>query len=436
MFPKLYFNTENKTILAYFLAISCLLHLIFIFSSSSLSHFLTPEFNLSDYASKKDNYVIEIELESGKEEEKSIEDEEELKEEEEETEEDLPKEKRQLFVDTADKAIDEEPQADTERVGEKGSIAKDMYAGEDNVNDEPRLESDAELPGDAPDVLASAERQESGLPIEATYGEPVEEVVEEEAQPLVEEEIADSSSDVSESEMPPVNEEVEAFNEPQEEPVAKDADSQIEDIDKIATTPESDVVILETESVETETDVTEESTDKTTEPVEEYTETASIPRNMIKDIIEDSKESIPDKVQKDSVTPEPQPKNIPAGDSAPFFEDNISNAPIQGKESFNVKKHEYAPYYKHIRDKISWYWLLQYGTDASINLETNDYKPVVVEFKVLPSGKIANVTIANSAGNELLSSKVQKSIQNTILNKFPEYVNEKYINVRFNFYFF
>ena len=151
MFPKLYFNTENKTILAYFLAISCLLHLILIFSSSSLSHFLTPEFNLSDYASKKDNYVIEIELESGKEEEKSIEDEEELKEEEEETEEDLPEVKRQLFVDTADKAIDEEPQADTERVGEKGSIARDMYAGEDNVNDEPRLESDADLPGDAPD---------------------------------------------------------------------------------------------------------------------------------------------------------------------------------------------------------------------------------------------------------------------------------------------
>ena len=434
MYPKLYFNTESKTILAYFLVISCLLHLILIFSSSSLSHFLTPEFNLSDYASKKDNYVIEIELESGKEEEeKSIEDEEELKEEEEETEEDLPEEKRQLFVDTSDKAIDEEPQADTERVGEKGSIARDMYAGEDNVNDEPRLESDADIPGDAPDVLASAELQESGLPIEATYGEPVEEAVEE-AQPLVEEEIADSSSDVDESEMPPVNEEVEAFNEPQDEPVVKDAGSQIEDIDKITTTLESDVVILETDSVET--DVVEESTDEITEPVEEYTETASIPRTMIKDIIEGSKESISSKVQKDFATPEPQPDNIPAGDSAPFFEDNISNAPIHGKESFNVKKHEYAPYYKHIRDKISWYWLLQYGTDASINLVTNDYKPVIVEFRVLPSGKIANVEITNSAGNQLLSSKVQKSIQNTILNKFPEYVNEKHINVRFNFYFF
>lgn len=435
MYPKLYFNTESKTILAYFLVISCLLHLILIFSSSSLSHFLTPEFNLSDYASKNDNYVIEIEFESGKEEEKSIEDEEELKEEEEETEEDLPEEKRQLFVDTSDKAIDEEPQADTERVGEKGSIARDMYAGEDNVNDEPRLESDAELPGEAPDELASA-TQESGFPIEAGYGEPVEEVVEEEAQPLVEKEVADSSSDVDESEIPPVNNEVEAFNEPQDEPVVKDAGAQIEDIDKITTTPESDVVILETESFETVTDVIEESTDEITEPVEEYTETASIPRDMIKDIIESSKESILNKIQRDSATPEPQINNIPAGDSAPFFEDNISNSPIRGKESFNVKKHEYAPYYKHIRDKISWYWLLQYGTDASINLVTKDYNPVIVEFRVLSSGKIINVEITNSAGNQLLSAKVQKSIQNTILNKFPEYVNEKHINVRFNFYFF
>ena len=434
MFPKLYFNTESKTILAYFLAISCLLHLIFIFSSSSLSHFLTPEFNLSDYASKNDNYVIEIELESDREEEKNIEGEEEP-EEEEETEEDIPEEKRQLFVDTSDKAIDEEPQADTERVGEKGSIARDMYEGEDNINDEPRLESDADLPGEAPDVLASA-TQESGLPIEARYGEPAEEAVEE-AQPLVEEEIADSASDVDESEMPPVNDEVEAFNELQEEePVVKDAVPQIEDIDKITTTLESDVVILETDSVEIETDVIEESTDKITEPVEEYTETASIPRTMIKDIIEDSKESISSKVQRDSATPEPQINNIPTGDSAPFFEDNISNSPIRGKESFNVKKHEYAPYYKHIRDKISWYWLLQYGTDASINLVTKDYEPVIVEFRVLPSGKIVNVEITNSAGNQLLSAKVQKSIQNTILNKFPEYVNEKHINVRFNFYFF
>jgi hypothetical protein len=157
---------------------------------------------------------------------------------------------------------------------------------------------------------------------------------------------------------------------------------------------------------------------------------------MIKEIVEGSKESVSNKVQSEIATPESQINNIPTGNDAPFFEDNISNVPIQGEQSFNVKKHEYAPYYKHIRDKISWYWLLQYGTDASINLVTNDYKPVIVEFKVIPSGKIVNVVITNSAGNELLASKIQKSVENTILNKFPEYVNEEYVNVRFNFYFF
>jgi TonB C terminal len=447
MFPRLYFNTESKTIFAYFLAISSLLHLIFVFSSSNLSHLMKSGFDIDDYVSKKDNYVIEIELESVREEEKNIAAE-EKSEEEEKAEEDFPEEKRQLFVDTSDKVIDEEPQADTDKVGEKGSIARDMYSGEDNINDEPRLEGDSDFPGEVPDELASAVPQESGFPIEVSSGEPTKDVTEEITQPLVEEEIIDSLSDVDNSETLPVNNEVETFDELQDEPVVQDAklddvkdtSSQVEDIDEIAsTTPESDVVILETESfenMETETDVIEESTDEISESAEEYIETASIPKTMIKEIVEGSKESVSNKVQSEFATPESQINNIPTGNDAPFFEDNISNALIQGKQSFNVKKQEYAPYYKHIRDKISWYWLLQYGTDASINLVTNDYRPVIVEFRVIPSGKIVNVVITNSAGNELLASKVQKSVENTILNKFPEYVNEEYVNVRFNFYFF
>jgi hypothetical protein len=40
-----------------------------------------------------------------------------------------------------------------------------MYAGEDNVNDKPRLESDVDFPGEVPEELASAAFQESGLPL-------------------------------------------------------------------------------------------------------------------------------------------------------------------------------------------------------------------------------------------------------------------------------
>ena len=432
MYSKPHFVYENKTVFIYFLTISGIIHLIFVFSTSSLSHLLKPSFNFSDDVSKKRNYVIEIDLGPEKEKEESIQDEEELKEEAEADNEDFPEEKRQLFVDTPENAIDEETQADTNKIGEKGSIARDMYAGEDNVNDKPRLESDVDFPGEVPEELASAAFQESGLPVEASYGESSEMVPEETVDSLPE------VPEVSDGEESPVDHETESFEKMQSEPVVQDVKE--EDIDKIESAMlESDVVIIETElseSMEDETAVVEEETEKITEPVEEYTETASIPKTMMKEIIEGSKESIANKVQNNITASEPQTNNIPAGNDAPFFQDNISNSSITGTESFNIKKHEYAPYYKHIKDKIRLYWLLQFGTDASINQETDDFKPVVVTFKALPSGKITDVKIVDSAGNELLASKVQSSIQNTPLDKFPEYIDEKYINVKFSYYFF
>ncbi len=460
MHSKPHFVYENKAVFIYFLTISGIIHLILVFSSSSLSHLLKPSFNFSDNASKKRNYVIEIDLEPEKEKEESIQNEEELKEEVEADTEDFPEEKRQLFVDIPDNAVDEETQADTNKIGEKGSIARDMYTGEDNVNDKPRLESDVDFPGEVPEELASAAFQESGFSADASYSESSEVVSEEITQPVVEEETVDGLPEVpevSDGEESPVDSEIESFEKMQNEPVVQDIkaedidaidsqtlnspdNGQMEDIDKIeSATLESDVVITETEpleNMEAEAAVAEEGTEKITEPVEEYTKTASIPKAMVKEMIEGSKESIANKVQNNITTSVPQANNIPAGDDVPFFEDNISNSPITGAESFNIKKHEYAPYYKHIKDKIRLYWLLQYGTDASVNQVTNDFKPVIVTFKALPSGKIADVKITDSAGNELLASKIKASIQNTILDKFPEYIDEKYINVKFSYYFF
>ncbi|MCP4414441.1 MAG: hypothetical protein GY808_17945 [Gammaproteobacteria bacterium] len=80
--------------------------------------------------------------------------------------------------------------------------------------------------------------------------------------------------------------------------------------------------------------------------------------------------------------------------------------------------------------------MLQYGTDASINQVTKGYKPIVVTFKVFPVGKIKNVEIADAAGNELLASKIRVSIQNTTLDKFPDYINEKHIDVKFSYFFY
>ena len=446
MHSKPHFVYENKTVFIYFLTISGIIHLIFVFSSSSLSHLLKPSLNFSYNASNKRSYVIEIDLVPEKEKEESIQSEEESKEEVEADKEDSPEEKRQLFVDTPDNAVDEETQADTNKIGEKGSIARDMYTGEDNVNDKPRLESDADFRGEVPEELASTAFQESGFPIDASYGESSEVVSEEITQPVVEEETVDSLPEVpevSDGAESPVDGEIETSrtdqvvlidDETRNEPVDKDV--QAEDVEAMGSQTLNSPDNGQLENMEAETAVAEEETDNITEPVEEYTKTASIPKAMMKEIIEGSKESIASKVQNNITTSVPQTNNIPAGDDAPFFEDDISNSAITGAESFNIKKHEYATYYKHIKDKIRLYWLLQYGTDASINQVTNDFKPVIVTFKALPSGKIGDVKILDSAGNELLASKVQASIQNTILDKFPEYIDEKYISVKFSYYFF
>ncbi len=459
MHLKPHFVYENKTIFVYFLTISGIIHLIIIFSTSNLSHFLKPELNFDDSSSKKNNYVIEVDLETGNQEEEHLESEEFTKEEEVEyAEEEMAKEKEQLFVDTSDtsdSSVDEETQTDTNKIGEKGSIAKDMYAGDNSINDKPRLESDVAAPGETSDNLATTVTQASGLPIEADYSEPVKEVADEVAQELVEEETTDSLPEVSDNEELPVNDEVEVSDEMQDETVVQDVKTieieekglqalsddveQVVDAEEIApTTRESDIAILEAESLknnEIESDIIEEEIEEKTDTVEEYTKTASIPKAMLKEVAEGREESIAKKTQNMLKASEAQPNNVPIGDDAPYFEDKISNAPLTGTESFNVKKHEYAPYYKHIRDKIRLYWLLQYGTDQSINQVTKDYKPVVVTFKALPSGKIVNVVIVDSAGNELLASKIRISIRNTTLNTFPEYIDEEHIDVKFSYFF-
>ncbi len=462
MHLKPHFVYENKTIFVYFLTISGIIHLIIIFSTSNLSHFLKPELNFDDSSSKKSNYVIEVDLKTGNQEEESLENEElaqeEVVEEEEYVGEELTKEEEQLFVDTSESVVDEETEADTNKIGEKGSIAKDMYAKDNDINDKPRLESDVEAPGETPDDLATTVTQSSGLPIAVSQNEPVEDVADESTQELVEEEAAKNLHEVNDSEVLPVVDEVEESDEIQDDKVVQDAkiteveeassqvlnddaDEMVEAEDVESTIQESDVAILKAESpekneIEVEKEDIKKETENEADSVEEYKETASIPKSIIEGLLEGGGESVAKKKQSQIKASKVQPNNVPAGDDAPFFEDNISNAPVMGAESFNVKKHEYAPYYKHIRDKIRLYWLLQYGTDQSINQVTKDYKPIVVTFKVLASGEIVNVVIVNSAGNELLASKIRLSIRNTTLNTFPEYIDDGHIDVKFSYFFY
>ncbi|MEK7789405.1 MAG: hypothetical protein AAB283_05755, partial [Planctomycetota bacterium] len=150
----------------------------------------------------------------------------------------------------------------------------------------------------------------------------------------------------------------------------------------------------------------------------------------------DEQES-PGELKKPKVSFNVNAKATGASKDPALFEDTISNAAIPGAPSFNVQKHEYASYFKHIRDRISLYWFLGYGTRAEIKLETKNDKPIIIEFKVLPDGSIDDVKIADDAGNFQLASRLVSSIKNAApLNPFPVDIKEPSIDVKFNFYFF
>ena len=424
--------SENKKFFFYFLAISVILHLVFIFSTSNMSHLLQPVINYSDYGTKESNYLIEIDLESEEQKEENV-------EAEEFGEADVREEERQLFVDTSESAVDEETQAETNKIGEKGSIARDMFSDENNINDKPRLDSGSSFPGEAPDEFASTVLQESGMPTDISPTEPVTDEAEKAVEDSVEEEAVAVLTEVDKSAELPASDYTEKLDATKEEPVVKDVKPAESVEEVVSEVLGSDVVVLESElkeSDDTDADVVEEEVEKPTDPAEELTETASISKIMMKEVVEGRRESVTHKLQNKNKSSVQQDNNVPRGSDAPFFEDNISNAPLSGAESFNVKKHEYAPYYKHIKDKIRLYWLLQYGTDASINQVTKGFKPIVVTFKVFSTGKIKNVEIVDTAGNELLASKIRVSIKNTTLNKFPDYINEEHIDVKFSYFFY
>jgi len=489
MLLKPYFDYESKSIFAYFTVVSCLIHLIFIFSVPSLSRLFSTGLDPTKYPKKNNNYIIEVVFEPDQEvDEKEID--EEMIEEMEKTMEEFLEEKK-VFVDTSDLTEDVEPTVDTEKIGEKGSVAKDMYLEKDGINNEPRLTGESEMLAKAPDELTAVKPEYSGFPIEVV----------ENVQPLIEKEKMEETPVVDNSKIIQMDEEVETFPKIQEvfEALEKqleiikgpeveeldEVEEEVEELDEVEEEveqepgpPTQEIEPVEIEESETDiekeakdimieiseenaemvtvlvdkiedivqeaepvakkenkTEIKNENIDKVAEAVKEYIEVAEASKNKIKEIVEDSEKETPNEIKKDVTRPQPQ-NNIPTGKNIPYFEDTISNAPDKGEQSFNIKKSEYAVYYKHIRDRITRYWLIQYGTDASIRLATQDYKPVIVKFKVIPSGRIIDVKVADSAGNELLSSKVQQSIRNTILNRFPDYVNEEFINVKFNFYFF
>lgn len=418
--------------------------------------------------------------------------------EEEELELEEEKKEQQMFVDNSHLQTDEDVEVEADKIGENASIARDMKANDTNVNNgESFSDGDAQFleleQGPlviAPEIKGAFvveeeiqkpdEASEANQEMEKQPPEPEKEVVKatekvtaedvqaemEKPQEVVdlskksEEYMTDNSEDVTNEEQ--ADEENSSEEEDGKEENSREIEKQIatalesmsqseplrdiySEFDRIVPEPNESIHKEEDNDIEK---AENENVAKEVEQKKRKKENlAKMPEEEKKEILRKIYETYENDINENQMVP-PQYRrkrkvamsvngkgvyNISASSK---YKADMSNSSIEGEASFNIKKHEYAAYYKHIRDKISVYWMLYFGTDQSIKLETKDGEPIVVEFKIYPSGKIKNIKIADDGGNPFLASRTKMSVTNTEFDKFPDFIKEEFIDVRFNFYFF
>ena len=99
----------------------------------------------------------------------------------------------------------------------------------------------------------------------------------------------------------------------------------------------------------------------------------------------------------------------------------------------NIKMHEYADYYKHIRDSVVTSWRARYSHDLT-DLFRKSAK-VSILFRVNRDGSITGVRPQQGQTADLqVTSKLLEVIRNAgPLDKFPDKISEPFLNVRFTF---
>ncbi|MGR3319900.1 MAG: hypothetical protein ACUZ8O_15645 [Candidatus Anammoxibacter sp.] len=449
-------NIFNKHSFAALLCVSAIIHFGFIASSSKIRDLIKSNFGGKVKIDNPFETTIEFVLNYDTDNKDYLVKEEALDIIDEIAEDDteLEEKKRQLFVDSSHLQTDEDSLVDTDNIGEKGSIARDKKANDENVNEESFSDGKSEMLSLTKDAysyvvqgannsyqpeslieeenIAEAESQQSlkssKQEVEKEYEVTKEKIYKEEKDDLNRDdkkeniettEISALTNEYEREELRTVNPEFERII-----PVPLDLlplkNNEQPDSEEIET-PRNEVY----KEVERERDLADlperekkKIVKEITELYEEYTDSS---HNEFK-----QKPKVLMSVNGMSVY------NVPA----PSFKADLSNTTLFGEPSFNIRKHEYASYYKHIRDKISLYWLLYFGTDQSIKFTTTDNRPVIVEFKIKPSGKITDVIIFDDAGNPFLASRTQMSVTNTQLDEFPSFIEEEFIDVKFNFFFF
>lgn len=486
------FRTEffNKNLFLLLIAASLVIHVIIIFLSPQANQILSLRSFRDSFIREPSEYAVTLELENADARIENVSDS-NTKQDESTTkkEEDDEKKKQKIFADTSENTEDTDVNADTDKIGEKGSVAKDNFPDDKQpVNNEPHAEGRTKAP-----LLGKGR---SGIPYDIQQQPQEQEVT---AQAIIPDDSAQDKNSppryanlpkgLEKQESPPmkplhmiqpqVSSEERKVNTPEIKTIKTEDSTHVSKRERLTigqsvrqedTEPlpnsegvlfadKQDVVNKESETEEESLSPlkeleTGEKADVATKELNKAKETKNTailqpetppvppselsgaePQRRLERGLD--KEESPGETRKPNVAFNVNAKIEGTSNDPVLFEDTISNTAIPGAPSFNVKKHEYADYFKHIRDRISLYWFLGYGTRAEIKLETRDDKPIIVEFKVLPDGSIDDVKIVEDAGNFNLASRLISSIKNAApLNPFPSKIKEPSIDVRFNFYFF
>lgn len=493
----------NKNLFSLLIVASLAIHAILIFMSPQASQIFSLRSLRDSFIREPSEYAVTLELENADTRiENSSDSNTEQNENKPKKDADAEKKKQKIFTDTSDNTKDEEANVETDKIGEKGAVAKDNFPDDkQSVNNEPHAEGRSKAP-----LLGKGK---AGAPYDNRQ-QPQEQAVT--AQAIIPEDsnhdkntpprYANLPKGLEEQEIPPVkplhmaqsqapSEEKRKMNATEVKTIKLDKTIKAENAtqpskrerltightirkEEAEPLPHSEGVLFtdKQDEVNKEAETEEESLaplrkqssleehepgEKTDAEMKDRNETketkntailqpeipaappAELPgvepqRRLERGLDEQESQ---DESKKPKVSFSVNAKTEGSNNDPVLFEDTISNASIPGAPSFNVKKHEYADYFKHIRDRISLYWFLGYGTRAEIKLETREDKPIIVEFKVLPDGSIDGVKIVDDAGNFNLASRLVSSIKNAApLNPFPSKIKEPSIDVRFNFYFF
>src|SRR3972149_10793392 len=143
MFVKLRTDFFNKNLFPFLIAASLAIHGIIIFLTPQGYQFLSFKSLRDSFIREPSEYAVMLELEDT---DTQIEDT-SLDTKEDELKKEAEKKKYKIFTDNSDNAEDEETSVDTDKIGEKGSVAKDNFPDKNQpVNNEPHAEGHSKAP--------------------------------------------------------------------------------------------------------------------------------------------------------------------------------------------------------------------------------------------------------------------------------------------------